>query len=347
MLRGRFQRGTDSRQVDAQLWIDDAGDVSCPEADIEGVTLSAIDISPRIGNSHRYLNFPGGGCFETKDNDIVDQWIDDFGHASRSGSAVHRLEANIRYVIAAALFTMLFAYGFVTWGVPWLATRAAYALPAEINESLGQGTLAILDRHLLEPSQLPLVRQREIVDLFAAMAPDGDAYNLQIRFSGPIGANAFALPDGTVILTDGLIALADNDEQIAAVMLHEIGHVVGRHGLRGALQNVGLATLLVLIAGDVSSANSLLVSLPTVLVSTSYSRDMETEADRYAVGAMLERNMDAIQLIEILSRLETAGEEPKTAGRKETNWLDYLSTHPLGKERMQPLRELIESGRKR
>lgn len=343
MLEGLYQRGGHSVQVSAYLTIDAQGRVSCPEADVDDIGFDAVDVSPRIGNTRRYLNFPDGGCFETDDNDTVDRWVRDYRHASRGSLRVHRLEATARYVVVAALVTLLFGYGLVTWGLPWLSKQAAYALPQEVSAALGRGTLEFLDEHLLMDSELPAARQQALEALFDRLRPPDSRFDLRLemRTSELVGANAFALPDGTVVLTDELVALATNDEQIGAVMLHEIGHVIGRHGLRAALHNAGLATLLVIVAGDVSSANSLLVTLPTLLVQTAYSRDMETEADIYAVQGMRAREMDPKQLLAMLRRLEQAHDIESDADRQEDSWLDYLSTHPLGENRLAPLRAAI------
>ena len=345
MLSGHYQRGGHSTQIVAQLQIDAQGRVSCREVDLDGVAFSVITVSPRIGNTRRYLNFPDGACFETDDNDTVDRWVREHRHASRRGSIIHRLEANARYVAVAALVTVLFAAGFLVWGVPWLSKQAAYALPQEVSASLGKGTLDFLDKHLLSASGLPADRQGALAALFARLKPAdiGFELRLELRSSGLIGANAFALPDGTVVLTDDFVKLAANDQQVAAVMLHEIGHVAGRHGLRGALQSAGIATLLVVIFGDVSSASSLLVTLPSLLVRTSYSRDMETEADLYAARAMTAHHMDPSELLEVLGRLEQAHTESTDSDKRDSGWLDYLSTHPLGEDRFEPLREFISA----
>ena len=345
MLSGHYQQGGHSTQIPARLQIDAQGRVSCREADLDGVAFSVITVSPRIGNTRRYLNFPDGACFETDDNDTVDRWVQEHRHVSRRGWIVHLLEANVRYVAVAALVTVLFAAGFLVWGLPWLSKQAAFALPQEVSASLGEGTLEFLDEHLLSASELSVERQDELAALFAKLEPAdiGFELKLELRSSGLIGANAFALPDGTVVLTDDFVELAANDQQVAAVMLHEIGHVVGRHGLRGALQSAGIATLLVVIVGDVSSASSLLVTLPSLLVRTSYSRDMETEADLYAARSMIGHHMDPSQLIEVLDRLEQAHMDSTDDEKRDSGWLDYFSTHPLGKDRFKPLREFISA----
>lgn len=345
MLSGHYQRGGHSTQIAAQLQIDALGRVHCREADLDGVAFSAIAVSRRIGNTRRYLNFPDGACFETDDNDTVDRWVEAHGHVSHRGSIIHRLEAKARYVAVAALVTVLFAATFLIWGVPWLSKQAAYALPQEVSASLGKGTLSFLDEHVLDASQLPPERQTELAVLFAQLEPTdiGFELKLELRSSELIGANAFALPDGTIVLTDYFITLAANDQQVAAVMLHEMGHVAGRHGLRGALQSAGIATLVVLVVGDVSSASSILVTLPSLLVRTSYSRDMEAEADLFAARALVAHDMDPSQLIEVLRRLEEAHMESSDSDSSNGAWFDYFSTHPLGEHRFAPLRDFVSA----
>jgi Zn-dependent protease with chaperone function len=78
-----------------------------------------------------------------------------------------------------------------------------------------QQTLSTLDRIVLRPSGLTAARQAEIADLLhrvATAAGDPGRYRLELRDGGRIGANAFALPDGTVIVTDQLVRLAEVDE---------------------------------------------------------------------------------------------------------------------------------------
>lgn len=116
-------------------------------------------------------------------------------------------------------------------------------------------------------------------------------------------------------MTNDLVEMAANDQRIAFVLLHEIAHVQYRHGLRGTAQNAELATLLVLVAGDVSSANSFVLVLPAFLVETGYSRNMETEADLYAIRAMRKHRLDPTELPAILQRLEQ-GEGAREDGKK-------------------------------
>ena len=86
-----------------------------------------------------------------------------------------------------------------------------------------------------------------------------------------MGANAFALPNGTIVVTDDLVKLAEHDDELVAVLAHEIGHVVSRHALRRVLQDSGVMLLVAGITGDIVSISSLAAALPTLLIEAKYS----------------------------------------------------------------------------
>ena len=83
-------------------------------------------------------------------------------------------------------------------------------------------------------------------------------------------------------MTDELVELAEEENEIVAVLAHEVGHVRGRHSLRLLLQDSVAALLLVGILGDVSTASLIVASVPSVLVEAKHSREIEAEADDFA-----------------------------------------------------------------
>jgi Zn-dependent protease with chaperone function len=103
----------------------------------------------------------------------------------------------------------------------------------------------------------PTSRRRSASEFeaLAAHSPRGaQAYSLNFRKGGSIGPNAFALPDGSLVLTDELVELAANDEAVLGVLGHEIAHVEGEHTLRQLYRAAGVAGFIMLIGGDIGSA---------------------------------------------------------------------------------------------
>src|SRR5690606_5779413 len=155
-----------------------------------------------------------------------------------------------------------------------------------------------------------------------------------------LGANAFALPSGTVVFTDQLVRLAERDEELLGVLAHEIGHIERRHGLRQVLQGSALGLLAMTVTGDLSSVSSLIAGIPVILTQLGYSRDFEHEADRFAAELMVSQGIDPALLGSMLMRLEQDVRQCPQPGRCEATehgWSNYLSTHPPTAERLRQL----------
>jgi Zn-dependent protease with chaperone function len=220
------------------------------------------------------------------------------------------------------------------YGIPMLAEAVAHRLPASIAETLSESTLASMDRDLFRPSAIPAERRQEIEARFRALkVPAGSkaAYRLEFRKSDEIGANAMALPSGIIVVTDGLVALARDDREIVGVLAHEAGHVERRHGLRGIVQNSLIGMVIAWVIGDVSS---IAAAAPAVLLEASYSRDLEREADLFAIDVLRGNGIPLRHLADMLRRLESAAGAPGTSSA-----LRYLSTHPATDERIARLDE--------
>lgn len=304
--------------------------------------LQQVRISERLGSAPRLLQFGDGAYCEVRDHTALEAALDAHGH--RSG-LVDRLQRSWRIAAVALVACVAAAGAGYRWGLPLAAGFAAERMPPGVARQLSESTLSALDQVWLEPSELAAARREELSRGFAALrAPDDTARAARIEFrsSPKIGANAFALPDGRVVLLDQLVAVAGNDEEIEAVLAHELGHVHYRHGLRMLLQGSAVALAMTAWFGDVSS---LLAGLPTVLLQTHYSRDFEAQADDYAARMMLANGIPPSRLADMLERLSAQrrakegkdGKDPaRNADASESR--DYLSSHPATAERIRRLR---------
>mgnify|MGYP003666556859 CR=1 FL=1 len=292
------------------------------------VPLNELQIPSRVGSTPRTLRFPDGACFTTEDNDALDRLLTP---ARGSSGLVHALESRWRMVALALLVTVATVAALIHWGIPAAARHVAFTLPATVMEQSEETALRVLDGGLLHPSRL---EANEHVRLQATFRPMLDAHDdtqpLRVIFRDAkhsIGANALALPAGTIVFTDQLVAFARDDEELLAILAHEIGHVVHRHALRNTIQASTLSLAAVLILGDVSSVAATAASVPILLTELGYSRDFEKEADAFAVQALHRAGIAPTRLAEILQRL-APGEHS-----------DYLATHPPTPERSKAIRE--------
>jgi Zn-dependent protease with chaperone function len=289
--------------------------------------LAAITIAPRIGSAARTIEFPDGAACEVRDHDALDRLLPAPSPAGRLHRAVHLLESRLKFVAAALALTVLVGWASIEYGVPWLAREIAQALPREVDAALGEGTLEGMDQLFFTRSQVarglrPRLRAR-FAELARAAGLDVQP-RLEFRASPDFGANAFALPSGIVVVTDELVASAASEEELLAVLAHELGHIHHRHALRGVLQNAVTPFLLAAVTGDVSV---LVGAMPTILIDMKYSRLFELEADDFAVALLDRQGIARHHLADILARISSAEEGDEGLGH-------YLSSHPATGERI-------------
>jgi predicted Zn-dependent protease len=194
--------------------------------------------------------------------------------------------------------------------------------------------LAQLDRFAgLAPSSLDMERQSGLLERFAALKadmPGAENHRLLFRNAAGIGPNALALPGGTVIITDQLVSLVNDDREIDAVLAHELGHQQQHHALRQTLRSSFVIVIAAMFAGDVSSASAVVVAVPTFLLQGHYSREFESEADAFALRTLAEKGTSPAWFAQAMRTLEAfvsdQGESDDSPG--------YLSSHPQTRERI-------------
>ena len=151
--------------------------------------------------------------------------------------------------------------------------------------------------------------------------------------------NAFALPGGQVFITAALLARLNSEAQLAGVLGHEVGHVVGRHGAEH-LAKQQLGTALVNAVGVAASDNpndarqaAILAQAVNQLLSLRYGREDELESDRLGFRFMTEAGYNPqglVELMQILGSARQGGAPP-----------EFFSTHPNPANRVQRLKDLI------
>jgi predicted Zn-dependent protease len=153
--------------------------------------------------------------------------------------------------------------------------------------------------------------------------------------------NAFALPGGPIFITEALLRLLKNEDQLAGVLGHEIGHVVGRHSneqMANAQKWSGLAQGIgILLSDGQSNTGAQIASSIAHFRVMKFGRDDELESDALGVRFLIKAgyNPEAmIGVMEILAKSAKGNRQP-----------EMLSTHPNPENRAEKIRELIANYR--
>ncbi len=316
------------------------------------VPTAEVRITPRLGGTPREIAL-GDALFVSEEHSAVEQFADYLGQG-QSASMLHNIESKLRYVFVAVAMTALFAYWFVTTGMPASAKWLAFNLPSISSEYMG-GTLALLDETHLEPSALDEARQQHIQDLVEPYRLQHEHLNAQLHFRSGMAANALAMPGGDIVFTDDFVKLVQADQELVAVYFHELGHLQHKHMTRRLIQGSMLTVALLMITGDIDSFD-LLTGIPTLLLDLSYSREFEVEADSYALEQMHIAEIPLEHFSTVMQRLEDYYQEkdsaneadaPSESGDKPSSeplfsLPSFLSTHPATHERIKHSHRMIE-----
>jgi Zn-dependent protease with chaperone function len=258
--------------------------------------------------------------------------IRDAALAAKLGSRCTRLDENVpgRHGVAAIVGWSLAAaasiVAVVLFGVPLAADRLTPLVPQAFERRLGD------------------VADGQIKTLFGGKVcgnPSGQAafaklvnavrqtagLDMSIRtavLSTPV-PNAFALPGGTVYLFNGLLARAENPDEIAGVLAHELGHLKHRDSTRNLIYNGGTSFLIGLLFGDITGSGALIFASRS-LVTASYSREAEQNADTFSIDVMQRLGRSPKAMGELLLRV---------TGKEVDKSLSILSNHPLTEDRLR------------
>ena len=225
----------------------------------------------------------------------------------------------------------------------------------ETNDTLGRQQLILVDDATLEQSALqgwqeqlktakvskdPVLNARiqKVGARIVNAAGMGDRAWEYVLFEDDT-PNAFVIPGNKVGVNTGLFKVVKNDDQLAAVLGHETGHVIARHAAERASQQLatqaGLQVVAGVTKGNVSKAVANYGGLGAELgILLPYSRLQESEADRIGVDLMVKAGYHASEAIVLWQNMMALG------GNKPP---EFLSTHPSDKTRIDDLRAYIKS----
>lgn len=340
-LHGRYFAHGTSKAHEAKLTSSALGDrLYVPDLNLD-IAVEIEEIGDRLGNVPRKIKLADQGVFECLDNDGVDNFLARENHFA---SKLSRAESSYKFVIFAVVATIISIIGIYRYGLPAAASLAANVTPSGVIALIDENTKETVDKVLFSTSNLSEERKQELTTLFDELVEiSGQTeppMKLEFRNGGRLGANAIALPGGTIILTDQLEALVEHDDEIAGVFAHEIGHVEHKHSLKQIYRALGVAFMIAVIGGESDQIVEEVLGAAVLIDSFSYTRDFETESDLHSVEVMLKAGRDPVAFVDLLDRiLASHGIEVKEGDEPDTGW---LATHPGNKDRRADVEAYVE-----
>lgn len=320
--------GTSSRRHMVRLSFKDQLEISDDESTL--ATWSFADIRRADGAAGilrlSCLAAPALARLEIRDANVAAVLISRCTRFDDNAAGRHGVAAIVGWSLAAAVSII----AVVLFGVPLAADRLAPLVPDALERRIGdaaEGQIGLMFGGRI-CSNAP--GQAAFNKLVAAVieAAGVEASIKTAVLATPI-PNAYALPGGRVYLLSGLLARAENPDEIAGILAHELGHVRHRDSTRNLIYNGGTSFLIGLLFGDITGSGALLYASRS-LVTASHSREAEESADAFSVDVMHHLGRPTKPMGDLISRV---------TGKEVDKSLSILSSHPLTEERLKRMSE--------
>jgi Zn-dependent protease with chaperone function len=279
-----------------------------PESETRSYALRRVRWPERRAYGLRQTGLPDGSMVQHADAGEWDAWA--LANVGREGRVVGWMQS-WRGALGAMAATVVLLAAAWQWGLPWLSTTLAGWVPASVQRNIGETSLKQLQTLFLKPSAIAATEQAQLRKNFEALVqrayPVGDApaWQLLFRKSEALGANAFALPGGSIVITDDLVTLLkDVPDATLGVLAHEFGHVHNRHGIDLMVRASLVSALVGLVIGD---ASGFLATVPATLATQAYSRDAERESDAQAAAMLHASGLSPAIMVTFFERMAQAG----------------------------------------
>jgi predicted Zn-dependent protease len=195
----------------------------------------------------------------------------------------------------------------------------------------------------------PLVQDRATIDYVACVADaivgtlEGEdaALYWELAIVNQPDVNAFVMPGGKIVVKSGILTVAQNQHQLAAVLGHEVAHVTAHHAneraTRGDLTSYGVEVLALILGGgyynQTQGAYCAASTLNTMGLMNPFSRMQESEADEIGLRYMAMAGFDPRESVELWQNMNSSEQTAKVP--------EFMSTHPSGETRIESMVEML------
>lgn len=338
MIRGTFTDGKTATRTDVELTIATERGRKLMRINAPGVFAEwpIVDVR-RVASASDEIRFRRGDGDARLTISAYDQKLlktaapELFSNRSRTLAA-----AGVAGLVLLAATTA----GAIFFGAPLLSGPLARSTPTEVETTLGANSRELIG-YISDHCVVDERAQAEAEDLIRRLGQVSNSpFASTLTFVDADFPNAFALPGGSIMVTDDLIDILDTPEQLAGVLAHETAHVARRHVMAAVIREIGGAMVLDLLVGGGSGAGQQIAMSGLQLQSLRHGRNAESEADELGIDYLIEIGVDPDGLAEFFDRIGEftgADDQPRVA--------ELLLTHPTPSKRADSVRELAATAR--
>ena len=289
------------------------------------------EVSVQLKSKNMYLEYGNDPIQNIKigESDFVNR-IYDFKKAKGNLSWYHKLmDMGIK---AHILFTV-FIFAIIGLGyfyaIPWVAEKAVIIIPEDYDSHLGA---TFFEQNMLF-SHVDAEKTKAL-NLFAKELHLKNTKKLKFAVVDSPIVNAFALPDGNIVVFSGILKTMKNYDELVGLIGHEVAHVNHRHSMKMVCRNLSGYIFVSAILGDANGIMATIGDNVNNLQSLSYSRNFEHEADVEGFEIVALNKINPKGMSNLFRRLQN--EEVVTIP-------EFLSSHPVTTERIKDINELIKT----
>jgi len=238
----------------------------------------------------------------------------------------------MRKTIIQGLITIMlfFSTWFVLTQIDWVSVFRVQKVTEKTEEKLGELFWEIFQKSEKEDKNPFVVNSVDSIVTKICSANKIDRKFIKVHILDKEDINAFALPNGHLIVYSGLIINSDNQEELSGVISHEIAHIQLNHVMKKLVKEIGLSVLISMTTGK--GGSEIIKETAKMLSSSAFDRGLEKEADIKAVDYLINARVNPEPFANFLYKLSDMENET-------TKYLTWISTHPDSKERAKNIIE--------
>lgn len=289
---------------------------------IEAITFEHIGNTLEVRQTDNIL-----ALIKTEDADFISNFLNYLNKSGHLGWYHKFTHLSMRtYLILAAILVGLIVVSYLVI-IPWMAEKAVSVIPRSYDSSIGQKYYKqFTDENSVDSAKT------ETLNEFARQLNLNNELSIRFSVIRSSTVNAFALPDGHIVVFTGLIDLMKNYDELAGLIGHEVTHVNNRHSMKMLCRDISGSIFVAIVFNNSNGISTLISNNAQRLQSLSYSRRFEQEADEEGTKLMIQNHINPLGMTRLFTRLKSEEKFIVPA---------FISTHPLTTDRIEAINKLI------